>query len=324
MKRMLRQDSLFFLLLVISAIGHWMIGYLGGEEVTAPALWDFERGKATVSVQLVAAEDPPLLEHVEPLEPAQPESLGRVDQLVEMPRAESPEVEPMEPLHDPIKRLVDQQYPPEIDPMLIERDADFQLPPAAMIEIPSLVDQQEVPEAQSAAIDIRPEPVRFQVQKLAKNDPVQDAQKVPIDISRTDQPVPEPKSQPLPLPRQQDLPQPETHHTVKLPKNATRTVLSRGSTGKEVPPSKNYCPLPEYPVELNNRGIGGRVMLSVQVSATGTVLSVKVETSSGYPLLDEYAIRGVQKWRFNPGRQGGRPMPMTVLAPVVFQPVRSP
>src|SRR6185437_245226 len=55
---------------------------------------------------------------------------------------------------------------------------------------------------------------------------------------------------------------------------------------------------PDYPMAAKERGQQGRVVLRVEVSATGTALSVAVLSTSGYPALDKAALTAVEQWHF--------------------------
>jgi periplasmic protein TonB len=66
-------------------------------------------------------------------------------------------------------------------------------------------------------------------------------------------------------------------------------------------------------------GEQGKVVLRVSVSAEGLPTDVRVETSSGFPRLDDAAIRAVRTWRFTPAKQSGKSVSASVLVPVSFQ-----
>jgi len=67
-------------------------------------------------------------------------------------------------------------------------------------------------------------------------------------------------------------------------------------------------PLPGYPKDAQDRGLEGRVTLSVTVASDGSVTSVEVAESSGHRLLDEAAVRAVrQGWTFTAGMDRGQP-----------------
>lgn len=77
-------------------------------------------------------------------------------------------------------------------------------------------------------------------------------------------------------------------------------------------------PMP-YPHSARRRGWEGDVLLRVDVSASGKVLSAHIETSSGYGILDDTALQTVSKWQFRPASFNGTPKADTVLVPVHFQ-----
>ncbi len=56
-----------------------------------------------------------------------------------------------------------------------------------------------------------------------------------------------------------------------------------------------------YPRVARRMGWQGRVRVRVVVGPNGNVMSVKVITSSGYPVLDRAALNGVSKHRFEAG-----------------------
>lgn len=77
-------------------------------------------------------------------------------------------------------------------------------------------------------------------------------------------------------------------------------------------------PPPDYPRLSRRLREEGKVMLKVQVSASGQAQSVAVSTSSGYPRLDQAAVDAVKRWRFIPAKSGNDPVAASVLVPLVF------
>jgi len=72
-------------------------------------------------------------------------------------------------------------------------------------------------------------------------------------------------------------------------------------------------PPPRYPSRARRRGQQGRVVLLVQVGASGTVTRLQVSHSSGHRLLDRAALKTVKGWRF--ADHGGQ----RVRVPIVFR-----
>lgn len=78
-------------------------------------------------------------------------------------------------------------------------------------------------------------------------------------------------------------------------------------------------PKPPYPLAARRRGDEGTVLVRVQVTAEGLAARVGLEKSSGHPSLDESALAAVKTWRFEPARQGGKPVEAPYTVPVVFK-----
>lgn len=75
---------------------------------------------------------------------------------------------------------------------------------------------------------------------------------------------------------------------------------------------------PNYPPEENRRGIEGTTVLIVSIDASGGVLDVSVEKSSGNRNLDREAVKAAKRWRFNPETRDGRKVASRVRVPVEF------
>ena len=75
---------------------------------------------------------------------------------------------------------------------------------------------------------------------------------------------------------------------------------------------------PVYPWIARLRGYEGVVLLSAEIFPDGQVARLRVKSSSGYAVLDRSALDAVKTWKFEPGRQMGRPVSMWVDVPVRF------
>jgi protein TonB len=80
-----------------------------------------------------------------------------------------------------------------------------------------------------------------------------------------------------------------------------------------------YNPAPRYPRVALLRNIQGGLILSVEVSANGEPLEIRVEKSSGYSILDEAAVEAVRKWQFIPAKIGTIAIRSQVRIPVQFK-----
>ena len=78
------------------------------------------------------------------------------------------------------------------------------------------------------------------------------------------------------------------------------------------------APAPEYPRTARRKGQQGTVTLLAEVRADGTVASCRVETSSGFPLLDQAALAVLPEWRFKQRLVAGSARPFTARVPFRF------
>lgn len=75
-----------------------------------------------------------------------------------------------------------------------------------------------------------------------------------------------------------------------------------------------------YPPDLRDQRIGGETQVFLVIDENGAPRGLRVVRSSGYPALDEAAVRVIGTMRFSPPlRQGQRVRTSTVL-PVSFTP----
>ena len=72
----------------------------------------------------------------------------------------------------------------------------------------------------------------------------------------------------------------------------------------DAPPKPKRNIKPDYPKGARQRGEQGDVVVEIRVNAEGTVDEVKVATSSGFPELDEAAVRAARAAKFSPARSG--------------------
>lgn len=109
----------------------------------------------------------------------------------------------------------------------------------------------------------------------------------------------------------------------------TTTVSNANNSGNEntfvfqeyedAPEPVNPTP-PAYPENIKKLGVEGMVFLEVDIYRDGTLGNIRVKKSllPGKGGLDEAAIEAVKKWKFQPGKSGGKPVDTTVIIPVEF------
>lgn len=66
---------------------------------------------------------------------------------------------------------------------------------------------------------------------------------------------------------------------------------------------------PPYPDAAARRREQGLVAVVIHVGADGRATGVDVTRSSGYPVLDQAAVRAALSWRFRPAMRGAQPVP---------------
>jgi protein TonB len=74
---------------------------------------------------------------------------------------------------------------------------------------------------------------------------------------------------------------------------------------------------PTYPFEMKRAGQNGNVTLGFIVDSTGTVRDAYVVDSS-HREFEAAAIQAIQKWKFRPGKKGGRAVNTKMQQPIVF------
>jgi protein TonB len=79
------------------------------------------------------------------------------------------------------------------------------------------------------------------------------------------------------------------------------------------------APDPIYPRVSIRRGEQGRVVCRLHIDAQGDVVRVEVVESSGFRRLDDAAVAGLLRWRFQPRTEGGRAVSMSLTHPVSFR-----
>jgi protein TonB len=160
-----------------------------------------------------------------------------------------------------------------------------------------------------------------------------DAPSAPVEI---------PRAVPLPVLRPPDirLPAPppiENLITVRMEESAppappvvTAMISPAAPSLPAPPPSPSVAeppradmaylnnPPPAYPAVSKRAGEHGRVMLRVRVDAAGRVEAIEVQSTSGYPRLDEAALAAVRRWKFVPAKLGERAVAGWAIVPVNF------
>ena len=94
---------------------------------------------------------------------------------------------------------------------------------------------------------------------------------------------------------------------VPLPLNSGE-VPGRDAQPKEQNGWGKPCVKPIWPKQSLRHDEQGVVTINFIVDVDGKVLETKVRKSSGFPLLDQAAQQAVERCRFEPGYENGRPV----------------
>lgn len=106
-----------------------------------------------------------------------------------------------------------------------------------------------------------------------------------------------------------------TRPTAPPPPPAAKPVAVKPRIDPRRPPSQ-----PEYPPTSRRLGEAGTVTLEILVLENGRIGDARVAKSSGFPRLDEAAVREVKRsWRLVPGTEGGKPVQMWHQINVTFR-----
>jgi periplasmic protein TonB len=124
-----------------------------------------------------------------------------------------------------------------------------------------------------------------------------------------------------------DIPQETTSTAIQTVTSVKPTappppVAQPAPVPRTAPKSDSRRPLsqPEYPPSSRRAGEAGTVILEVYVLENGRVGEARVKQSSGFPRLDEAAVREVKRsWRLVPGTENGKPVPMWGQFAVTFK-----
>jgi protein TonB len=136
----------------------------------------------------------------------------------------------------------------------------------------------------------------------------------------------DPQAAPLGL-VEQDIPPAPRHRSVQLPptaakaqgnENAPSAKSTDAAAGVAGPVAYGSNIAPVYPPQALRQRQQGTVYLMAILDERGYVVSLTIERSSGYPLLDQSAMQAVASWRYAPARIDGKPSPIRVPIPVRF------
>ena len=83
-------------------------------------------------------------------------------------------------------------------------------------------------------------------------------------------------------------------------------------------PGRKKNPAPPYPYIAIQQQQEGTVLLQAVIDKAGRPISVEIAHSSGFPLLDQSALRTVRRWKFDAAHIGFLPVQTKILIPIRF------
>lgn len=177
---------------------------------------------------------------------------------------------------------------------------------------PALPKPQPLPPKPQAAVNPNPPPPLPPPPVLAAK-PMPAPTPAPVVYAPAPRPVPLPEVLPPPSPPAPPAPPVEA----EAPKPAPPAPV-----GPSTPPRPaDYLinPKPPYPALSRRLGEEGTVRLNILVNPDGSVARLELAKSSGFARLDQSAMDTVRSsWKFEPARQGGKPLQAWVIVPIQF------
>jgi protein TonB len=162
----------------------------------------------------------------------------------------------------------------------------------------------------------------------------------PVEIAQIDKPKPDDKPPPpppkleeikpyVPPPEFVDIQAPQenttaitqvTQSNVPAPVAPPAPVVQHHSTRPLMDP-KHPLKIGEdyYPDASKRANEEGRCIVSLHVAADGRVLDASIQTSSGFPRLDDACLKGVKGAKMIPATEDGKPVESTVLQGIVWK-----
>ncbi len=102
-------------------------------------------------------------------------------------------------------------------------------------------------------------------------------------------------------------------------REARREEPVREADTVEQPPRVLSRRLPRFPAEQEAEGTEGYVVLRILIDRSGQVAAVRVVSAQPPGVFDEAAKDAIRGWRFQPARDGGRPVPVWARQTLRFE-----
>lgn len=110
---------------------------------------------------------------------------------------------------------------------------------------------------------------------------------------------------------------------ISIPKTSASRAIGKGMKdlfdlkNLDQAPTPRFQSKPVYPFEMRRAGIEGQVLVGFIVDSRGTVREA-YPIRSTHREFESAAVQAVSKWRFRPGKKGGRAVNTRMQVPIVF------
>jgi protein TonB len=132
--------------------------------------------------------------------------------------------------------------------------------------------------------------------------------------------VPPPEFVDIQAPQQETTAITQITQTVQKPAPVVQAPPPVPGTGVAMDP-KHPLKIGEdfYPDASKRANEEGRCIVQMTVAADGRITNESIQTSSGFPRLDEACLKGVHGQRMKPATEAGKPIEKTVSIPIVWK-----
>ena len=161
----------------------------------------------------------------------------------------------------------------------------------------------------------------------------------PVEIAQIDKPkeVDKPPPPPPKLEEVKPFVPPPEFVDIQAPQQETTAITQTTQVNRPAPPPvvaappKPGTPIrmdPKHPLKIGEdyypdaskrANEEGRCIVLMTVAADGRITNESIQTSSGFPRLDEACLKGVHGQRMLPATEEGKPVEKTVSIPIVWK-----
>jgi len=106
---------------------------------------------------------------------------------------------------------------------------------------------------------------------------------------------------------------------MRLDRSDACKIRDLPSGARVTPPKPSHSPMPPYPYHALETGIAEPITVEVTVTENGTTRCPKVIETHDDPALAWVLLEAMKKWRYEPARVDGAPVPATVRQTVDFR-----